>query len=118
MKKIYLLILFSLSVLLNLHAKNSLPFWGGSGSPMNIMDNNPIKILAYPNPTKDRLFVESESPLHSISIYNLLGQKIKHFSLEGFKKMEIIVNDIPSGTYILTAQSGSQTISQKFTKID
>lgn len=116
MRKFYLLFLFNLLILANLHAKFSHPFLGGN--PTILMDNNPIKIVAYPNPTKDRLFIESESPLHSISVYNLLGQKVKHFTLEGFRKMEITVNDLPSGTYILTVQSGTQTVSQKFTKID
>ncbi len=78
----------------------------------------PIKISTYPNPAKDKLYIESETPMSTIAVYNLLGQKLKSFSTEGTKKYEISVNDLPSGTYILTVQSGNSTVNQKFTKVD
>lgn len=114
MKKLYLLFLF-ISMMSGLNAMISkhviLP-------TVSIMDNLPLKILAYPNPAKDKLFIESESPLSTLIVYNLLGQKMKQFSLEGAKKFEFSVADLPSGTYILTVQSGNQTVNQKITKVD
>ncbi len=125
MKKFYLFIIINLLVLTSLQAKNT-NHWVDSQSNLidisspftDVLDHLPLKVVAYPNPTKDRLFIECENPLNSVSVYNLLGQKLKHFHLEGLKKYEFSVSDLPSGTYIITVQSGNQAINQKFTKID
>ncbi len=117
MKKIYILFLFSFLLLRYIHAKPALKLHLGDIPNVQEIDN-PIKILAYPNPTKDRLFVESDQSITSISIYNLLGQKLKSFILDGTKRYEFSVSDLPAGTYVVTVQSGNQTVNQKFTKID
>lgn len=113
------MVLTSLQAKITIHWEEDTPILTNYNPPSSlIVDNLPLKILAYPNPTKDRLFIESENSLNSISVYNLLGQKLKHFNLDGAKKYEFSVNDLPSGTYIITVQSGNQTVNQKFTKID
>jgi hypothetical protein len=125
MIKFYLIILFNLLIVSSLLARvsnsqisslSAIVKQNGIIEPSS--ENLPIKVLAYPNPTKDRLFVESECPMHSISVYNLLGQKVKSFSLDGSKKYDFSVSDLPSGTYILSVQTNNQNVNQKFTKID
>lgn len=119
MKKVYLFILLNFLILAALRASVTGRDTNTGDQPSDlVVENLPLRILAYPNPTKDRLFVESELPFSSISVYNLLGQKLKHFSVEGLKTYEISVSDLASGTYIVTAQIGNQTVNQKFTKID
>jgi hypothetical protein len=125
MIKFYLIILFNLLIVSSLLARvsnsqitspSAIVKQNGIIEPSS--ENLPIKVLAYPNPTKERLFVESESPMQSISVYNLLGQKVKSYILDGSKKYDFSVSDLPSGTYILSVQTNNQNVNQKFTKID
>jgi hypothetical protein len=125
MKKIYLIIFCKLLIFTGLYTKaSSIKMDRLNPSlvvyPIDevIVDNLPLKVLAYPNPAKERLTVESESNMNQIAIYNILGQKLKQFNLEGVRKFEFSVSDLSSGTYILSVQSGNQSFNQKFTKID
>ena len=55
---------------------------------------------AYPNPASDKFTIETSSPANMISIYNLLGEKIKSVSLKiGQTNFQIDVADLNKGVY-------------------
>jgi hypothetical protein len=61
-------------------------------------DFEKLGIKLYPNPVKDSFTIEGEIAIEKLTIYNLLGQKIKDFSSNG---TSYEVNDLSSGTYII-----------------
>ncbi|MDR1757752.1 MAG: T9SS type A sorting domain-containing protein [Bacteroidales bacterium] len=90
--------------------------------------NEPAKLLLYPNPSHDRLHVnilQQEnsmplSPLATVSIYNLFGQKITATSMNITETVTIDINPLPQGLYILEIRDGKNGNiigRQKFTVI-
>lgn len=55
---------------------------------------------AYPVPTKDLLYIKSESNLKSIEVYNLIGQKVLTRYADG-KNIQIDISQLKSGAYII-----------------
>jgi cyanophycinase-like exopeptidase len=57
-------------------------------------------IEAYPNPTKDILKIEALAEFHKIEVFNLVGQKIKSYSIENTKS-HISFNAFSKGVYLI-----------------
>jgi hypothetical protein len=73
----------------------------------------------YPNPFKNVISVENNNSLaiDEISVYNLVGQKIKTFNLNDRVNNEINLSDLDNGTYILNILfENGELISQKIVK--
>lgn len=71
--------------------------------------------VMYPNPANDFLSIETTKPINSCNIYNIDGSlvcKIEKCS----EKMEINVENLPSGTYIIKIDSGGLTQNRVFVK--
>ena len=69
----------------------------------------------FPNPASDRLFISCGTiGANEISIYNLLGQKVK--SKVNATEENISVADLPAGIYILEIRSEENFIRRKFVK--
>ncbi|MBD3636513.1 MAG: T9SS type A sorting domain-containing protein [Crocinitomicaceae bacterium] len=78
------------------------------------LDNLDIKI--YPNPTNDRVVIESgkaEILSGEIRLFDLSGHLIKHIQIEGAEKIEIILDKIQAGTYILHFEGPKQLFQAK-----
>lgn len=56
----------------------------------------------YPNPTNDILTLNANSTIESVSLFNMLGQKVKSQSFDA-KTGTISLADLAKGTYILKA---------------
>jgi hypothetical protein len=58
----------------------------------------------YPNPVHDVMVIENADPVESVSISNLVGQKVK--SLTGLyqKRNEINMSGLPEGIYLITVR--------------
>ena len=56
--------------------------------------------MVYPNPTEEKLMINSEHAMQNISIYNLVGQQIKTIQINA-KSREINIKNLSEGTYIL-----------------
>ena len=77
-----------------------------------IADNS---FTLYPNPAKNNLFVESTRPISRCEIFSIDGSLL--YSTENCAdKMEIIVENIPSGTYIIKIDSDGLTQNRVFVK--
>ena len=67
------------------------------------------KFSVYPNPTTDKVFVNSEEEILLASIYNLAGQKLMDLPVAE-KEWDL---GLEKGTYILTVETSNNTITQK-----
>lgn len=70
---------------------------------------------AYPNPVQDKLQIEATSLLH-YAIYSLTGNLVEEASVQS-SNIEIDLNELPSGIYILQTEYQEKTQSQRFTKL-
>lgn len=75
------------------------------------MENTTLNI--YPNPTAERLHIESEEAVREATIYNNLGQSVSRYNMEG--RNEVEVSDLAKGVYTLQLllQNG-ETVTRKF----
>ncbi|WP_460218577.1 family 16 glycosylhydrolase [Psychroserpens sp. MEBiC05023] len=64
----------------------------------------------FPNPTSDRIQIESTKPIDRIELYNVLGKLIQHYSANA---NQLIVTDLESGLYVLKIYSEGQVASKK-----
>lgn len=58
-----------------------------------------LGVEVYPNPAKDVVTVKGEG-LKEVSVYNLLGQKLKSVLLNGDAEMHLQVDDLPQALYL------------------
>ena len=75
-------------------------------------DFNKIEFTLYPNPTKNKLFVESVEEILKINVYSQLGQLVidKEFT------NEIDVSSLVNGLYFVEVETSSGNGIQKFIK--
>ena len=78
----------------------------------------PYDIVIYPNPAKDKLFVECEEASHSddiINIYSIYGQKVASFiSLQNKKHHTLNINGLAPGSYIMEYSGLKQSSYYRF----
>lgn len=67
-----------------------------SGASLSVADQNDITLSVYPNPVKDNLYIKGVN-VSSISMYNILGEKI---NVE-FKEGTVDMSSLNSGIYLL-----------------
>lgn len=81
------------------------------GVGIDEMENTSLHI--YPNPTAERLHIESEEAVREATIYNNLGQSVSRYNMEG--RNEVEVSDLTKGVYTLQLllQNG-ETVTRKF----
>lgn len=78
--------------------------------------NNSL-ILINPNPTSDKLFVNtSDVPVSQYEIYDLQGRLVKRSQINDLSSFTIEMNDINNGMYLLQIQSANGTSSHKIIK--
>jgi hypothetical protein len=75
---------------------------------------NTESLSVYPNPANDNVTVTMEQPMESLTIYNALGQEVKHINNIQSTKLTIPVNNLDKGVYVIEGRnaSGSITISR------
>jgi len=67
----------------------------------------------FPNPSNDRLFVNAPQAVEAAMLTNILGQKIREFQFSASDRLELDVNGLEGGIYILQLRSGNQFSSSK-----
>ena len=74
-----------------------------------------ISIEAYPNPTTDRVTINTDVSINLIEIYDMLGKKIETIEVNN-QEIQIDLSEYQTGTYIAKIQSGNTTKSIKLIK--
>lgn len=70
----------------------------------------------YPNPAKDELFLKYFSKeSFQVEIYNILGSKVKTFTLSG-GQANVNIEELSNGIYFLRFKDDEKVISKTFTK--
>ena len=69
-----------------------------------VIENSDITYTVYPNPTIDKLIVESKGEITSIEIYNISGNLV-YRRTDNSETVEIDVNNFSAGTYIIRLTS-------------
>lgn len=84
-------------------------------SNQNIYDLQQKKSLIYPNPTTNKIFLNSDystNCLYSVEILNISGTSVKSFQINGSN--EINVSSLADGCYTIKLTSDSKIFVQKF----
>jgi len=81
-------------------------------STAGVEDENRLNISIYPNPVKDKLYIQGLSNTSKVSIYNVLGKLV----LSETTKSEIDVDNLQSGIYIIKIVDEQKEIIRKFIK--
>ena len=69
----------------------------------------------YPNPTSDRLLIESAMSVNSYEIYNVAGTMVASSTIEG-NTFEVNVSEMPAGTYLINIMSEGMVQTKRFVK--
>ena len=69
----------------------------------------------YPNPTSDKLLVESVMSVNSYEIYNVAGAMVASSTIEG-NTFEVNVSEMPAGTYLIKIMSEGMVQTKRFVK--
>lgn len=64
------------------------------------------KVRVYPIPTQHQIFLQQETPLGQVGLYNLSGQKLQSFNFNDQLNASIDLGSLPSGTYFLRSSKG------------
>jgi hypothetical protein len=91
--------------------KNNMIIVGPDG--INEVYDNPVKM--YPNPVIDQLYLNAESVILNIVVYNLSGQRLLS-KVNSTKTLQLDVSELTTGTYvvIITTEKGIRQL--KFNK--
>lgn len=77
------------------------------------LDEMQYKIAIYPNPTNDKIIIESENTLEAnIIIHNLLGQPVYQKNILG-KNNAINLSTFTKGLYLIQVRQGVQVLNKK-----
>ena len=78
-------------------------------------ENESNSLVVYPNPAKDRLTIESEETIRQCETYGLSGQLVKTLENDS-ERMEISVEALPAGTYLVKLITDNYTQTRRFVK--
>ena len=81
---------------------------------INELKNNSISI--FPNPVTNNLFIEAEKQFNHVTITNMQGAIIYEAHQNNVTQQEIVLNQIPSGIYILRLEFDGFETTTKFVK--
>ena len=83
----------------------------------NVIDNKEIGCSIYPNPTDDRLYIETQTTAQTVEIYDVLG-KAQNLRISGSQDLRISVDvsNLNSGIYIIKINTEEGNIVRRFIK--
>ncbi len=88
----------------------------GVNTNLGVEDLHQTEIVMYPNPATSQVFLDSNKPIDSITLFDLAGRSIRSFQPHT-SKAEIDLMDLASGIYLIKAVSGSETQTFRVNKL-
>jgi hypothetical protein len=76
-----------------------------------------FKVFLFPNPTKERFKIQSNTILNGITVYNYLGQKVYSNSIESNSYSVECIN-WPIGTYYILVSQNNESMPLELILID
>ncbi|QZE15227.1 T9SS type A sorting domain-containing protein [Halosquirtibacter laminarini] len=86
-------------------------FYTGS-FPTAVQDYWKSELKVYPNPTSELLYLQSESPIQNVEVFNILGTKV--MSVDHYQEAGMNISSLDKGQYFLRAKTAKGTVSHKF----
>ena len=87
----------------------------GTSATASVGDLELVSFNYYPNPVKDRLYMRAEETITNVSLFNLLGQKIKEINPTELAA-ELDLSSLAKGTYFVKAAVNDKMGSFKVVK--
>ena len=78
-----------------------------------VSENEENQVAIYPNPAQDAVNILTEDGLQRIEIYNLLGQAIETFEMNGEDQITIHTSQYNSGIYMVRITTESRVVSKQ-----
>ncbi len=85
------------------------------GTNLGTVENSIVGFSFYPNPSTNTLNLEAADTIDSVSIYNLLGQRVINNSVEATSS-QVDVSALSAGTYIMKVSVNGQIGTYKVLK--
>jgi hypothetical protein len=83
----------------------------------NFTEINNITLSVYPNPTKDRVTIDSNGEIKSIEIYSITGAKVySKPTISNNPSNEVDLSDFQNGVYVLVVNDGVKRHTIKIIK--
>ncbi|MBK5213702.1 MAG: T9SS type A sorting domain-containing protein [Flavobacteriaceae bacterium] len=89
--------------------------WDGTCDPLGVADNTLGGFTYYPNPTNGLLSLKSVNNIETVSIFNLLGQKVMNANI-GATTSDLDISGLKTGTYLMQVTVDGQTGTFKVLK--
>lgn len=89
------------------------------GLTMGIAEiKKPVALTLYPNPSSQKMILESATPLVSVRIMDIQGHEVKRIlsNNQSFKRLTLNSSGLQSGVYFVIAQGEKETNTIKFVK--
>jgi len=83
---------------------------------VGINENELITVSIYPNPTVDIIYIDLNSTIETIFIYDLNGKLIQTVNGENQNKQSIDLGILPNGSYLLAVQSELGVVTRMIIK--
>lgn len=73
----------------------------------SVQQNTLQNLKVYPNPTRNTLWIEAETALVHIALFNMLGEQLRNQRLSPSHRHSIDLGGLPQGFYLLRVQSAN-----------
>lgn len=81
------------------------------GDPFGLNENAPLDVQI--TPLSESIRIISTQPIDGVELYNLLGEKIFEQRAVNRSFFEMPASELSSGIYLITVQSGSESLARK-----
>ena len=81
------------------------------GPTISIFEDDYSKISIFPNPTTEFIRVANDKNVKQITIFNLVGRKMKTFKAKSGERYD--VSNLPNGMYLVQLRQDEAVISRK-----
>ncbi len=87
-------------------------YWETFDPYLNVTNNKELGCIIYPNPSSSYIYIQTESEISNIKIFNPLGQLVLEINTNGLLT-KINTNDLNEGVYILSVNTFKGIINKK-----
>lgn len=85
-------------------------------APTALNSTEMMDATIYPNPVQDIMYVRTADKVNEICIYDLSGRQLIHLQPETSGEMQLPMNNLEAGTYMLMIRTGETVKTTKFIK--
>ena len=79
------------------------------------VDDNETAVMMFPNPAKDKLFVNGEA-IETVRVFNALGQMVYSEEFSGVAQVELNMGAYSAGVYTVSVRTNGQVINKMIVK--